>query len=148
MAGARHWVMTASALALAACLPFASPVHDEALVGPYRLFAADADEQMSICRSVPGSDDCFGDGLPGPTIFAAGGDDRYLVAARHPYGAFDDQSMNRGVTEYYYIERLPGDGGAGTANDRTIGPLTGRQFLHARAKLGLPPFTRLFDELH
>ena len=141
---ARSAAATALILALAACWPFAGFVHDETLAGPYRLVAVDADEQMAICRSVPASGDCFGDGLPGPTVYAAGADDRYLVAARHPY---DGTTQNRGVTEYYYVKRLPGDGGAGTARDRTVGPLTGPAFLRARRQLGLPPFTGFFEDL-
>lgn len=142
-----HWSVSGAALLLAACIPFASAVHDETLAGPYRLVATDANEQMMICRSIPGSYDCFGDGLPAPTIFAAGANERYLVAARHPYDENRAGAMNRAVTEYYYVERLPGDGGAGTARDRSVGPLTGPAFLQARRRLSLPPFSRLFEEL-
>ncbi|MGZ6016133.1 MAG: hypothetical protein ACXWKM_10350, partial [Phenylobacterium sp.] len=67
------------AFLLAGCGGF---VHDERLADEYRLVAVDIPEDMEACRRLPGnSHDCVADGLPGPTVFAAGADRRFLVIA-------------------------------------------------------------------
>ena len=90
----------ASLLCMAGC-DWQGFVHDEVLVGPYRLVAIDIMEQMSLCLSWGDKGDCVGDGLPGPTIFQAGADSRYIVLARHPCEL--TKRPDRSVTEFYVI---------------------------------------------
>jgi hypothetical protein len=134
---------------LAGCAPFGGFVHDEHLGGPYRLVAVDEMEQMGICRSVPdGSGDCVGDGLPSDTVFAAGINAQYLVAARRATrDPFGEAPKNPGAIEYYYVVRTAGEGGRGPPPENIVGPLTEPDFNRARQELGLPEFTRVFEEL-
>ena len=119
------------------------PVYDKELVGPYHLNAIDVDDDMAICWSTP-SGDCVGDGLPGPTVFAAGYDDKYVVAAVHPRN-FPDPS-DRAVTRYYYVIRSPDE-------NRTLpyagikGPFDEATFNAKKARLHLPQFSKVFDDL-
>jgi hypothetical protein len=117
-----------SGFLLSGCSGF---VHDEQLDEAYRLVAVDAMEDMMVCRSV--GNDCSGDGLPGPTIFAAGADHRYIVIARHPDG-------DKAVSEYFYLIKRP-------ASAAVIGPFTRLSFDAEREQLGLPAFTRTFESL-
>lgn len=118
--------------------------HDETLVGPYRLVAVDADEQMGLCWSVPNTNgDCVGDGLPSDTVYAAGYDQKYLVAAVHPTAL--GRPVNRSITQYYYIVRSKDD--FKEFPRRIIGPMDGAQFDAAKAALHLPGFSRVFDDL-
>lgn len=139
MRGARHTFLVATlALLISGC----GFVHDERLVGPYRLVAMDVASDMSICFSLPDGN-CVGDGLPGPTVFSAGFNDKYLVAAVHPETASGGPDWMR--TDYYYVIRssvlgiLPRNG--------TIGPFDQKAFAAETARLRLPGFTRTFDNL-
>ena len=76
------WTIVASVLCLAGC--GGGFVRDEVLVGPYRLVAVDLPEDMMLCRSLAKDGTCVGDGLPAPTVFQVGYNDKYLAAARHP----------------------------------------------------------------
>jgi hypothetical protein len=137
-------VPTATALWLSAGAAWASGfAHDELLVGPYRLVAIDTDDDMSICWSLP-SGDCVGDGLPGPTVFAAGYDDSYLVAAVHP--RLLPSPANRGVIDYYYVLRSAGDTRFPVESE-IKGPLTLAEFEREKDRLNLPDFSRVFEAL-
>ena len=72
-------------------------VHDEKLVARYQLVAVDANNEMSLCWHLDNGN-CVGDGLGGPTLFAAGYNDKFVVEAVHP-------ESNRSRTVYYYILR-------------------------------------------
>jgi hypothetical protein len=132
-------------LSLVACSPFSGFVHDETLERPYRLVAVDADEDMGLCRSPEGVTDCFGDGLPGPTVFAAGADARYVVIARHPreWPAPPDRS----VSEFYYLIRTPDEAARGLPQQNVRGPFTEAQFGEHKRRLRLPEFSTVFDHL-
>jgi hypothetical protein len=120
-------------------------VHDETLVGPYRLVAVDSDDQMMICWTVPNTHgDCLGDDLPANTVYAAGFDKRYVVAAGHPpvFGKPRDKS----VTYYYYVVRSPDEWNK-FPYGRIKGPLNKAQFETDKAALHLPEFSRVFDDL-
>ena len=132
-----------AALGGSALLSACGFVYDERLAGPYRLVATDVREQMMVCVDIGGGD-CVGDGLPGPTIFAAGADARYLVMARHP--STDIGRPDRSVTEYYYVVRGP-DEPPRDLRAHVVGPLSRAEFEQARGTLRLPPFTRIFDDL-
>ena len=139
---------TVVALSLAAVLLAACPggfgfVHDQPLIGPYRLVAVDDREDVVLCRGLEGGN-CAGDGLPGPTIFAAGGDDRFLVMARHPTKF--PEPMNRAVAEYYYAERSADEGEPGS-RPTVHGPFDEAGFDEETRRLGLPGFSVVFEDL-
>jgi hypothetical protein len=133
---------------LLTCVAGCSPsgfAHDEPLVGPYRLVAVDADAEMGICWSVPKSDgDCVGDGLPTDTVYAAGYDERYLVAAVHPTAR--GKPINKSETNYYYVIRTSEEQSRFPLG-QIRGPLNQTQYEAAKAKLNLPEFSRVFDML-
>ena len=130
-------------LLLAGCTPFSGMVHDEALDGPYRLSAIDTDEDMSMCWSTPDGA-CIGDGLPGPTVFAAGYDKHYLVAAVHPQRS--SAPPDRSVTHYYYVIRAP-DEAQRLPYSGIKGPFDQATYTAEKARLHLPEFTRVFENL-
>ena len=135
--------MLVALLLLAGCWSFAGFVYDERLAGPYRLVAVDTMEQMILCRDMGGGD-CAGDGLPDETIFAAGADDRFIVLARHPRTWPDPP--DRTVTEYHYVIRVPDEAERGPYG-RVRGPFDETQFEAETRRLGLPGFSRTFEEL-
>ncbi|MCW0196734.1 hypothetical protein [Sphingopyxis sp.] len=138
----RHAVIVGIFL-IAGCTPFSGMVHDETLVGPYRLAAADVDEDMSICWSGPGGV-CVGDGLPGPTVFAAGYNEKYLVAAVHPR-KFPDEP-DRVITQYFYVVRSS-DEARKLPYGGIKGPFDEAAYNAEKARLRLPEFTRTFENL-
>jgi len=118
-------------------------VHDETLVGRYKLVAVDTDEQMSLCWSLD-SGNCVGDGLPGPTVFAAGFDDKYVVAAVHPH------ESNRSITQYFYVirdKRNEDSDDSGLSHSRIRGPFSPKDYEIEKARLKLPEFTRIIESL-
>jgi hypothetical protein len=126
-----------SCLLLAGC----GFVTDERVAGPWRLVAVDSFEDTTLCRDLGEDGTCVGDGLPGPTVFSAGADERYAVLKRHPLGA--DGKINWSVTEYYYLRIRseyvqPGD---------LVGPLSRSQFEAEARRLRLPPFTKTLRNL-
>jgi hypothetical protein len=120
--------------------------HDEQLVGPYRLVAVDTDDQMGICWSVPNTEgSCLGDGLPSDTVYAAGFDEKYLVAAVHP--TVFGKPINKSETNYYYVIRTPDERSA-FPTGKIRGPMNQAQFEADKAALRLPGFSRVFANLH
>jgi hypothetical protein len=110
--------------------------------------AVDAMEQMGVCRSLQESDACVGDGLPSDTVFAAGANRQYLVAARRVRAsAFGEAPRNLGAIEYYYVVRVADEAEHGLPEKNIVGPLTEREFNDAKQRLMLPEFTHVFDEL-
>ncbi|MDA9546649.1 MULTISPECIES: hypothetical protein [unclassified Bradyrhizobium] len=131
-------------MALSLCLTGCGFVQDEAVDGPYRLVALDVDEDMMLCRSIGTDADCVGDGLPGPTVFQAGANARYIVFARHPRKR--GEQPNRSVTEFYYIAR--------EANERDVlvqvsvsGPFNEAEWQEEKRRLQLPEFSKVFAKL-
>ena len=116
-------------------------VHDEPLDQSYRLVAVDLSGDMMVCRRF-GDASCSGDELPGPTVFAAGANSKYVTIARHPKAG---GQINRTVTEYYYVIRPPETALLRSAD--VVGPLDQPQFDAARNRLGLPGFAKVFADL-
>jgi hypothetical protein len=110
-------------------------VHDEHLVGPYRLNAIDVDEQMSVCYDLGGD----AVGRIGETVFAVGWDDRYIVAKQHP-------KNDRRVTNYFYLD-MSRDGPTADPSRSVTGPLSAAEFNAKKAELGLPEFKRVIASL-
>ena len=149
---AGRFAAAAAALLTSSCfLPGSDVLYDETLVGPYRLVAIDDMRFMSIVWEIPGGG-MVGDGLPGPTVFAAGFDHRYLVAAVHPpvCKPFEpnchDAGMRRDVTEFWYVIRQP-DEREHLPYKGIKGPFDEATFDAEKRRLGLPEFTIRFSEL-
>lgn len=115
-------------------------LRDQRIVGRYYLVAIDLSESSRVCFR-PDNAYCVGEGLPDATVFAAGGDVRHVVVARHPADA--RYQFDRNVTEYYYIIREPNDRRVG----RVVGPLDQEEFDAASERLGLPEFSITIDRL-
>lgn len=137
------FAVSLSTILLAACPGGFGFVHDQKLAGPYRLVAVDDREDMVVCRGME-SGSCAGDGLPGPTVFAAGADRRYLVIARHP--TTFPEPMDKAHTEYFYAERSANEG---DQRSRPVvhGPFDKAQFELEVRRLSLPEFSVVFEDL-
>ena len=84
-------------------------------------------------------------GLVGPTVFAVGADDRYIVVKQHPatdgFGHY-----NQSVTNYFYIERTVSPDFR-ERQRRVIGPLSEQEFHERAATLKVPSFQKIFRDL-
>jgi len=100
----------------------------------YVMSPADSDER-ALFRCSDGPDaGCAIDGLPGPDVFAAGGDAQFIVVGRR----------RAGHEEYFYFRRVPEETrGWGNNPERIIGPLSRSQFKADAHRLGLPELTHL-----
>jgi hypothetical protein len=104
--------------------------------------AIDTLEQMNLAFDIDGGGAI---GLVGPTIFAMGGDDRYVVVKRHPNeGA--QQQFDRSTTEYFVITRT-NSASWQEAQAGVKGPLTKEAFEELRISLKLPNFTKTIADL-
>lgn len=111
-------------------------VHDEKLVGPYRLNAVDTLSQMSVVYDL-GNGTSIGR-IP-ETVFSVGWDSRYIVAKQHP-------NNNRAVTNFYYLE-IAKDSSYADPNASVIGPLSAQEFAARQTQLKLPAFSRTINSL-
>ena len=111
-------------------------VHDEGIIGAYRLIAVDMDEQMGICYDLS---DGSAAGRINETVFAYGFNNRYIVAKQHPN---DDRS----ITYYYYLD-MTKDSKYADPSDSVTGPLNEGDFALASRKLSLPTFSRILKHL-
>lgn len=110
--------------------------------GPYRLVGVDLREDISLCISKSKSF-CAGDRLPGPTVYAAGINARYVAFARHPR---TEKAFNRAITEYYYIIRTPNEM-RGVTPETLKGPFGQARFDEEKQRLGLPEFSVVLRDL-
>jgi hypothetical protein len=102
----------------------------------------DSPEQMNLAFDTR---DGITMGLVGPTIFAVGADDRYLVVKQHP--AKDAlHGGDRSQTNYFYIERTDSPDFR-ERQRRVMGPLSEREFRQRADALKLPPFQKVFRDL-
>jgi hypothetical protein len=99
--------------------------------GEFILIAIDAKSQMTLIHE--GSSVT----LVGPTIFAIGADDRYIVLKQHPAKDSGSLQYDRSVTNYYIVE----------GNKTVRGPLNKIAFDQLVVSLALPPFSKVFQEL-
>jgi hypothetical protein len=132
-----RWASLACLLCLAGC----GFVHDEVLDGPYRLVAVDINEDMMLCRSFGAQGDCADE--VGSTVFQAGANSQYIVAARHPRQW--PEHSNRSISEFYYIVRQANEGDSARVLVR--GPFSELEFQQEKRRLQLPEFSRVFDDL-
>jgi hypothetical protein len=115
-----------------------SPVRYEHLVGPWRLVAPDVVEDTCILWEQGEGGPC----IIQPTVYAAGYDDKYIVAENHP-------GEVKSRTSYWYIIRDPQseDDRYGFNRAKVMGPFTEKQFGEQKARLHLPDFSVAYDDL-
>ena len=108
----------------------------------YVAMEVDSPEQMDLAFDTR---DGSAMGLVGPTVFAVGADDRYIVVKQHP--AKDAASAgDRSRTNYFYIERTNSPDFR-ERQRRVIGPLTEEEFRERATALKLPSFQKVFRDL-
>jgi hypothetical protein len=109
--------------------------------GDYELIAVDVKGQMTLSIDLHNGGAI---GIVGPTVFALGADDRYIVVKQHPakdgFGHFD-----RGVTNYFVVTRVAGS--EADQEKAVRGPLSADEFNRLLASAYLPPFTKTFPDL-
>ena len=109
--------------------------------GDYELVAIDTKGQMMLAVDLHNGGSI---GIVGPTVFALGADDHYIVVKQHPakdsFGNFD-----QAVTHYYIVTRI-----SGTAEEKekvVRGPLSKDDYERVAASNSLPQFTKTFRDL-
>ena len=109
--------------------------------GDYELVAIDIKGQMMLAVDLHNG---VSIGIVGPTVFALGADDHYIVVKQHPakdsFGNFD-----RTVTHYFIVTRI-----SGTAEEKekvVRGPLSKDEFDRLAVSNSLPQFTKTFRDL-
>ena len=109
--------------------------------GDYELVAIDTKGQMMLAVDLHNGDSI---GIVGPTVFALGADDHYIIVKQHPardsFGNFD-----RNVTQYFIVTRM-----SGTADEKekaVRGPLSKDEFDRLAVSNALPRFTKTFRDL-
>jgi hypothetical protein len=118
------------------------------VAGPFYLMWIDISEETALYRCPDGPDGrlgCAVDGLPNSTVFAAGADSRYVVAARHPR---NNNVTDKSVTQYFYFARTKAErSGWGPDPEKIIGPLTQPEFEAASTAYHLPSLSIVLDDL-
>jgi hypothetical protein len=127
-----RFIVTVGAMTMSGC----GFVHDEKIIGPYRLVAVDIDEQMSVCYEL-GSGGCIN--RIDETVFAVGADARFIVAKQHPAG-------DRTITNYFILV-IGHDSELADPKKSVVGPLSESAFLEKSRLLHLPAFLRTIDSL-
>jgi hypothetical protein len=109
--------------------------------GDYELVAIDTKGQMMLAVDLHNGGSI---GIVGPTVFALGADDHYIVVKQHPakdsFGNFDQT-----VTHYFIVTRI-----SGTAEEKekvVRGPLSKDEFDRLAVSNSLPQFTKTFRDL-
>src|SRR6185437_14795757 len=135
------FIVVLSAFVLSACEPEA--IH---VAGPFYLTYFETRDQMSLFRCPDGpSGGCAIDGLPDETVFAAGGNTRFVVIARHPRKSIH---TDRGRVEYFYFLRIKNERkGWGEKPEKIVGPLSQAQFEAAKMRYDLPDFSIRIKDL-
>jgi hypothetical protein len=107
----------------------------------YELVAIDTKGQMMLAVDLHNGGSI---GIVGPTVFALGADDHYIIVKQHPardsFGNFD-----RNVTQYFIVTRM-----SGTADEKekaVRGPLSKDEFDRLAVSKSLPRFTKTFRDL-
>ena len=94
--------------------------YKETLTGKFAFWAVDGLDENSVVEESPDRQSCRV--LVGPTVFAAGFDERFIIVARHP-------QADRTTTEYFVIS---------IADTEVYGPASPETFQALRDKLGVP----------
>jgi hypothetical protein len=109
--------------------------------GDYELVAIDVKGQMMLAVDLHNGGSI---GIVGPTVFALGADDHYIVIKQHP--AKDGFGKNdQSVTHYFIVSKV-----SGTEEEKekaVRGPLSKVEFDRLATSTSLPPFTKIFRDL-
>jgi hypothetical protein len=109
--------------------------------GDYELVAIDVKGQMMLAVDLHNGGSI---GIVGPTVFALGADDRYIVVKQHPakdgFGNFDQT-----ITHYFIVTRISGS--AEEKEKGVRGPLSKNEFDGLAVSNSLPRFTKTFRDL-
>jgi hypothetical protein len=108
----------------------------------YVLIAVDTLSQMSLSFDEKGG---TAEILVGPTVFAVGSDERYIVVKQHPSRDLGD-SFDRSITSFFVVERTSSSSFS-ERQKRVRGPLSEKEFERLAASLSLPMFSKTFDDL-
>jgi hypothetical protein len=109
--------------------------------GDYELVAIDTEGQMMLGVDLHNGGSI---GIVGPTVFALGADDHYIVVKQHP--AKDSSgNFDRTVTHYFIVTRISAD--AGEKEKGVRGPLSKDEFDRLAVSKSLPRFTKTFRDL-
>lgn len=114
--------------------------YDEHLDGPYHLTAMDFLEEMSLDYDLSGGFK----GRIGPTVFAAGWNEDYIVVKEHPLGKA--YTVNRSVTHYHYLIRAL-DHDLAEPDVSVRGPFNEAEFMKEKERLNLPDFSKEIEAL-
>lgn len=111
------------------------------VAGPFYLTYPESREDMALfrCFRDEGNFSCVLDFMPDAEIFLAGGDNEYIVLARHPRegGLTDKENV-----EYYYFKRTPQESrGWGNNPEKVLGPFGKNEFDKRKMELNLPDFS-------
>jgi hypothetical protein len=109
----------------------------------YVLLAIDVKSQMSLSFDLEKGDAI---GLVGPTVFALGFDQRYIVVKQHPALNQAATSFDRSITNYFVVDRI-GSPNPVEREKAVRGPLKKEEFDSLATSLSLPPFTKSFSDL-
>ena len=107
----------------------------------YSLVALDSPAEMNLSYY----DEGYYSELVGPTVYAIGANEQYLVLKQHPFQKAPS-SANRGITNYYIIMRTPSSDFE-VRQKGVRGPLTQDEFDKLSTTLSLPKFSKTFREL-
>ena len=116
--------------------------------GPYALTAIDTETQMELSMD---TDDPGPTVLPdrirlvGPTVFAVGINDHYVVVKQHP--SADGLRFNRAVTNYYVVDRATESAKRKWRKPQVIGPLSKAEFDRLARIQPMPAFSKTFTRL-
>ena len=107
----------------------------------YELVAIDVKGQMMLAVDLHNGGSI---GIVGPTVFALGADDQYIVVKQHPakdhFGNFD-----KNVTNYYVVTRIAG---SEQAKEKGVkGPLSKEEFDRLSTSMIFPHFSKTFADL-
>jgi len=130
------------AITLLKCQPAAIKNH---LFGNYYLLALDVDEQLSLCYHDSSDENNYGT-IIGPTVFAIGYNDSFIIIMQHPQ---DSSVLVSKKKVNYFILPLKQGFNWKTMNG-LIGPFTMNQFKSKRKELGIPgslTFTKEYQSL-
>jgi len=108
----------------------------------YELLAIDSLEQMNLAFD---NGDGTGTELVGPTVFAIGHNEKYIVLKQHPRPR-SVGSTDRRKTNFFVVERTLSSSIV-ERQRRIRGPLEQKSFDALSASMRLPPFTKTFAEL-
>lgn len=106
--------------------------YDEHLNGPYYLTAINDLDEMALYYEDSNA-------RIGPTVFAAGWSEDYIVVKRYPY-------VEKTVTEYYYLIRAL-DHGQADGHGSVRGPFSETEFMKEKERLNLPGFSTEIEAL-